>query len=108
MNCGWASQLSFCISRARRDLFSACSCGASFITATVSFKIGSGTRNINDLFVDSLWRELRLRTTVFAGVAIVAQRVMRLPFWCTFRVCLRQFFRLLFPRILTGSPSGHN
>ena len=30
--------------------------------------------HIDDLFVDSLWRELRLRTTVFAGVVNVAQR----------------------------------
>ena len=53
--------------------------------------------HIEDLFVDSLWRELRLRTTVFAGVANVAQRAMRLPFCCTFRMFLRHFFQSTFP-----------
>ena len=38
--------------------------------------------HIDDLFVDSLWRELRLRTTVTAGVINVAQRITRIPFLC--------------------------
>ena len=38
--------------------------------------------HIDDLFVDSLWRELRLRTTVFAGVVNVAQRKTRIAFLC--------------------------
>ena len=40
--------------------------------------------HIDDLFVDSLWRELRLVTTVFAGVFNVAQRVRRLTILCAF------------------------
>ena len=41
--------------------------------------------HLDDLFDDSLWdtllaRELRLRTTVFAGVVHVAQRIPWLPF----------------------------
>ena len=38
--------------------------------------------HIDGLFVDSLWREVRLRTAVSAGVVNVAQRVTRLPFLC--------------------------
>ena len=36
--------------------------------------------HIDDLFVDSLWRELCVQTTVFAGVINVTQRTTRLPF----------------------------
>ena len=37
MNCGWRNSAVFCFT-------CACSCGAGFITETVSSKIGSGTR----------------------------------------------------------------
>ena len=36
--------------------------------------------HIDNLFVESLWRELRLRLTVFAGVVDVTHRITWLPF----------------------------
>ena len=82
MNCGWVHQLSSA-STGPSGPVCVCSCGASFIIATVSSEIGSGIchLHIDDLFVASLWREIRLSFTVFAGVV---QRVTRLTFWCTF------------------------
>ena len=68
-----------------RARFCACSCGASFIIATVSSKNQQWHLHLDDLFDDSLWdmllaRELRLRTAVFAGVVHVAQRIPWRPF----------------------------
>ena len=82
MNCGLANQLSsasawpsgpVCVS----------SCGAIHCCDGL-FQNRQWHLHIDDLFVDSLWRELRLSFTVFAGVVNVAQRVTRLTFWCTF------------------------
>ena len=49
--------------------------------------------HIDDLFFDSLWRELRLRTTVFAGVVIVAQCITRIPFLCALCVLRHQILQ---------------
>ena len=75
---------------------------------TVSSKIDSGT-HIDDLFVDSLWRELRLQVTVFAGLFNVAQRLTRLSFFvCILSVSSPDSPVDAFPRILIGSPSSNN
>ena len=70
------------------DCFCVCVCssGAGFISATVFSNIGWHL-HLDDLFDDSLWdmllaRDLRLRTTVFAGAVNVTLS--------KFRVFLRQ------------------
>ena len=67
-----------------RDLF-ACSCGTKLRHCDGLFQIRQWHKHIDDLFDDSLWdmllaRELRLQTTVFAGVFNVTKRIMWLPF----------------------------
>ena len=90
--------------------FDACSCVASFITATVSLKIDSGTRASTICSsIHSLWRELRLRITVFAGVVHVAQRIPWLPFVQRILSVSWPFSPVdVFPKILTGFPSSHS
>ena len=56
-----------------------------------------------DLFVNSLWREIRLIFSVFAGVVNVAQRVTRLTFLVyVLSVSSPNPSVDVFPRILTG------
>ena len=65
--------------------------------------------HIDDLFVDPLWRELRLRKTVFAGVFNVAQRVIVASLLaCVLSVSSLNPSVEVFPRVLTGSHSGYN
>ena len=52
-----------------------CSCGTSFIACDRPFQNRQWHAQIDDLFVHSLCRELRLLTTVFADVVDVAQRL---------------------------------
>ena len=97
MNCGWRNSAVFCV-------ICACSCGASFITETVSIKIGSGTST--STICSSIHSGVSLRPTVFAGVVNVAQRVTRLSSWCqVLSVSSPNPSVNVFPRILTGSLS---
>ena len=65
--------------------------------------------HIDDLFVDSLWREIRLRFTVFAGVVHLAQRVTRLSSGCQVLSVLSPNPSVdMFPRMLTCSLSCNN
>ena len=83
MNCAWGNSTVFCVSRA----VGTCLC--VFKWGQLHYCDGllqnrQWHTHIDNLFVDSLWREIRLSFTVFAGVVNVAQRITRLTFWCTF------------------------
>ena len=100
VDCGLRNSAVFCV-------FCACSCGTSFITETVSFKIGSGTRT--STICSSIHSGVSLRPAVFAGVVSVAQRETRLSSWCqVLSVSSPNPSVNVFPRILTGSPSCNN
>ena len=73
MNCSWRNSTVFCF-------ICACSFGDQLHHCDSLFQIRQWHAHIDDLFADSLWRELRLRFTAFAGVVHFAQRVTRL--WC--------------------------
>ena len=65
--------------------------------------------HIDDLFVDSLWREIRLCFTLFAGLIHLEQRATRLSSWCQLLGVPSPNPSVdMFPRILTGSPSCSN
>ena len=107
MNCGLANQLSSA-SVGPSGPVCVCSCGAIH-GCDGFFQSRQCHLHIDDLFVDSLWRELRLSLTVFAGVVNVAQRITRLTFLVyVLSVSSSNPSVDVVPRILIGSLSGQN